>query len=242
MPVRDRRVLAILPALDEEATVDAVVGDVRSAVGCDVLVIDDGSTDRTAEKARAAGAAVVRHPFNLGVGAAIRTGLQYARDRGYEFVVQVDADGQHDTASALDLLAPVRDGEADLVVGSRFAKGYEVSGTRSAGMKMLARIVSRRVGVPITDTTSGYRAFGPRAVVPLAEVYPSEYLSDTVEALLIAHDLGLRIVERPVAMRPRMGGRSSAGWFRSTYLLVRLLLVIALHPLRRPRLQRQDAA
>lgn len=232
--MRDRRVLAILPALDEEATVDAVVNDVRMAVGCDVLVIDDGSSDRTAAKARAAGAAVVRHPFNLGVGAAIRTGLLYAHERGYEFVVQVDADGQHDSASVLELLEPARRGDADLIVGSRFANGYQVSGTRSVGMKVLARIVSRRLGTSITDTTSGFRAFGPRAIAPLADLYPSEYLSDTVEALLIAHDLGLRIAERPVSMRPRMGGRSSAGWFRSSVLLARLLVVIAMHRFRRP--------
>lgn len=237
MPARDLRVLAILPALNEETTVGDVIGAVRSKVGCDVLVIDDGSTDHTADRALSCGAAVVRHPFNLGVGAAVRTGLRYANEHHYECVVQIDADGQHDAGCALDLLEPARQGGADLVIGSRFANGYEVSGPRSAGMRLLARICSRRVGVALTDTTSGFRAFGPRAIAPLAGLYPSEYLSDTVEALLIAHDLGLRIAERPVSMHPRMGGRSSAGWFRSTYLLVRLLLVIAFHPLRRSHLR-----
>ena len=231
----DQRVLAILPALNEVETVGGVVTEVSAALHCDVLVVDDGSSDATGDAARDAGASVIRHPFNLGVGAAIGTGIAFARSRGYEAVIQIDADGQHDASSALILLEPVLDGSADLVVGSRFANGYEVSGTRAIGMRYLSRVVSRRVGVVITDTTSGFRAFGPRAISVFAESYPTEYLSDTVEALLDAHDAGLRIEERPVVMRSRMGGKASSGRVRSSYLFLRLLVVILFHPLRQRR-------
>ena len=210
-----------------------VVSEVRTELGCDVLVVDDGSRDATGEVAKAAGALVIRHPFNLGVGAAIGTGIAFARTRRYDAVIQIDADGQHDASSAAVLLAPVLDGSADLVVGSRFASGYEVSGTRAVGMRYLSRVVSRRVGVAITDTTSGFRAFGPKAILVFAEEYPTEYLSDTVEALLDAHDAGLRIEERPVVMRSRMGGKASSGRVRSGFLFIRLLVVILFHPLRR---------
>ena len=237
MSVPRRQVLAILPALNEVQTVREVVTEVRSALGCDVLVVDDGSHDGTGAAALAAGASVIRHPFNLGVGAAIGTGIAFARERGYSAVIQIDADGQHDAASASALLVPVLDGSADLVVGSRFASGYKVSGARAFGMRYLSRVVSRRVGVEITDTTSGFRAFGSNAIAIFAVSYPTEYLSDTVEALLDAHDAGLRIEERPVVMRSRMGGTASSGRLRSTYLFLRLLVVILFHPLRRRREQ-----
>jgi glycosyltransferase involved in cell wall biosynthesis len=239
VPYANQRVLAILPALNEAETVGTVVAEVRSAIGCDVLVVDDGSRDATGEVAKSMGASVLRHPFNLGVGAAIGTGLAYAREHGYDVVIQVDSDGQHDPSSASALLDPVLDGHADLAVGSRFANGYEVSGTRAVGMRFLSWIVSRRVSVKITDTTSGFRAFGPNAIRVFSEDYPTEYLSDTVEALLDAHDAGLRIVERPVVMRSRMGGTASSGRVRSGYLFLRLLLVILFHPLR-PRRESAD--
>ena len=228
-----KRVLAVLPALNEAETVTEVIAEIRTVIGCDVLVIDDGSTDGTASVCRTVGATVVTHPFNLGVGAAIRTGLLYADHLGYDVVIQIDADGQHEVRSALDLIEPAGSGSADLVLGSRFAKGYKVSGFRSLGMQLLSRVVSRRIGVRVTDTTSGFRAFGPKAIDSFAQIYPTEYLSDTVEALLIAHDLGFTVEERPVTMHHRKGGKASAGWFRSSYMMTRLLLVIALHPLRR---------
>ncbi len=242
--------LAIVPALDEQETVGSVVGTIRSRLAAaggaagdvagdltvDILVVDDGSTDRTAELAAAAGAIVLRHPFNLGVGAALRTGFRFARSRGYTVAMQIDADGQHDPAEAARLLDEVRHG-ADLAIGSRFAHGsgdYEVSSGRRFSMRVLSRIVSRRLGQQITDTTSGYRAFSARAIGLFAEEYPSAYLSDTVESLLIAHYAGLRIVEVPVAMRERMGGVASNNSLRSTYHLLRLMLVIALARFRRP--------
>ena len=124
-----------------------MVEAIRRDLGIDVAVVDDGSTDQTAEKAIAAGAAVITHPFNLGVGAAIRTGFRFAAAKGYDVVIQVDADGQHDTGSASRVLEPVLAGHADIVVGSRFAEGYALSGARAFGMRMLHEETNEEQGV-----------------------------------------------------------------------------------------------
>lgn len=226
-----------MPALNEAATIEHVIRSIREDLGADVLVVDDGSSDETASIATSAGAMVVSHPFNLGVGAAIRSGLRVAASRGYDAAIQIDADGQHDPAAARGLLAPVLADEADVVVGSRFGVGsetYRVGAARRAAMRLLSRLVSRHVGVALTDTTSGFRAFSRRAVAAFARAYPTAYLSDTVEALLLGADAGLRVAEVPVSMRPRMGGVPSAGGAVSALHLLRVFLVILLHDVRRP--------
>ncbi|MGZ4694744.1 MAG: glycosyltransferase family 2 protein [Acidimicrobiales bacterium] len=228
------RVLVIIPALNEEATVAGVVASVSDHLDADILVVDDGSRDATAERAVAAGATVLRHPFNLGVGAALRTGFQYARAEGYQIAVQLDADGQHDPADAKRLVDLVADGTADLVVGSRFESDYEIGRIRRIGMKMLSRRVSRQLGTTILDTSSGFRAFSRKALVRFADSYPSAYLSDTVEALLLAGDWGLKVVEIPVRMHARMGGTASSGSIKSAFHLIRINLVLSLHRVRRP--------
>jgi glycosyltransferase involved in cell wall biosynthesis len=181
---------------------------------------------------------VLQHPFNLGVGAALRSGFRFAAERGYRSVVQVDADGQHDASEAARLLARLVDEELDLIIGSRFAAGYRVGRGRRTVMRLLSREISRRLGVRVTDTTSGFRAFGPRTIQRFARAYPSAYLSDTVEALLLAGDWKLRVAEEPVVMHPRAGGRPSSGPVKSVLHLVRLLLVIVLHRVRQPIAQR----
>jgi glycosyltransferase involved in cell wall biosynthesis len=231
--------LVLIPALNEEEAIAAVVGAAHATLAADVLVIDDGSTDETSVRARAAGALVVRHPFNLGVGAAIRTGLRFAHERAYQYVVQIDGDGQHDAVDAQGLVEVVRLGDHDLCVGSRFDAGYRVAPGRRLAMRALARVTSKRLATPISDATSGFRAFGPKAIEVFAGAYPTEYLSDTVEALLLAADAGLRVVEVPVTMRERQGGAPSARLMKSTYHLVRLCVVIALHGVRRP-MRRRD--
>jgi len=230
------RVIVIVPALNEQETLAAVIADIRRDLGADVLVVDDGSIDRTAAIARCSGASVVRHPFNLGVGAALRTGFRFAEAHGYQIAMQIDADGQHDPQEAANLLERVEAG-SDIVVGSRFASGsgeYRVAFARRTSMKLLSAVLSRRIGRPITDTTSGFRAFSRSAIELFATQYPSAYLSDTVESLLIAHYNGLSVEEVPVSMHERMGGVASNNWFRSSYHLVRLVLVITLSRSRRP--------
>ena len=222
------RTLVVMPAFNEEASVAAVIDEVRSKVhGADILVVDDGSTDQTSIRAQAAGAMVARLPFNLGVGGAMRLGFRFALEQDYDNVVQIDADGQHDPAGVPALLAALE--TADLVLGARFAGegDYAVHGPRRWAMVTLARILSRTSGTRLTDTTSGFRASGRRAVALFAEHYPAEYLGDTIEALVIASRSGLRIVQVPVAMRPRAGGMASNNPVRSANGLARTCLALA---------------
>jgi glycosyltransferase involved in cell wall biosynthesis len=227
--------LVMIPALNEAATITTVVKSARHHLDADVLVIDDGSSDDTADLARAAGAMVLSHPFNMGVGAAIRTAIRFAVREDYEVAIQLDADGQHPAEEALALLHGVDEGH-DLVLGSRFADGYQVGRFRRLAMRGLAAVASRSTKSVITDATSGFRAFSRAALDVFAKSYPSAYLSDTVEALLIAGQAGLDVTEVPVSMLERQGGAPSAGPAKSLAYLLRLYLVIVVHPLRpRPK-------
>jgi glycosyltransferase involved in cell wall biosynthesis len=223
--------LVMIPALNEASTITSVVKAALHHLDADVLVIDDGSTDQTASLARAAGAFVVSHPFNMGVGAAIRTAIRFAVRHDYEVALQLDADGQHPAEFAQLLLDQIAAGH-DLAVGSRFADGYHVGRLRRTAMHGLAHVASRATKTTITDATSGFRAFSRTALDVFARSYPSAYLSDTVEALLIAGRAGLSVTEVPVAMLERQGGVASAGSLKSLVYLMRLYLVIAIHPLR----------
>ncbi len=236
------RVLVAVPAFNEQDTVAAVVAEVRAAVpAAAVLVVDDGSVDRTAEVARDAGADVIVLPFNVGVGGAMRAAFIYARRRGFDAVVQVDADGQHDPGQIPELLAAL-DG-ASIVIGARFAGAgnYRVRGPRRWAMTFLARSLSRVAGSPLTDTTSGFRAADRSAIALFARHYPAEYLGDTVESLVIACRAGLKVVQVPVAMRERQGGRASQGPLLSSLYLGRAWLALAV-ALSRRREYEADAA
>jgi glycosyltransferase involved in cell wall biosynthesis len=210
-----------------------VVREVRAAQPhAAILVVDDGSTDATADRAARAGAEVMRLPFNLGVGGAMRAAYRYARDSGYTSVIQVDADGQHDPTE-IEHLMSVQD--ADVVIGARFAgRGeYTVKGPRRWAMKLLSAVLSRIVGVPIKDPTSGFRLVNARALAIFAEHYPEEYLGDTVEALVIAHRAGLTISQVPVVMRLRETGTASQNPLRSAVYLMRVVVAVALALIRR---------
>ncbi|MET0134877.1 MAG: glycosyltransferase family 2 protein [Kibdelosporangium sp.] len=239
-----RRVLIVLPALNEENNVSAVVAKVRTALpDAGVLVVDDGSTDNTSTVARAAGAEVARLAVNLGVGGAMRTGYRYAKARGYNVVVQVDADGQHDPEELAALLAGLDD--ADLVIGSRFAGrgSYKASGPRRWAMVALSMVFSRLARTKLTDVTSGFKAAGPRAVTLFARNYPAEYLGDTVESLVMALRAGLKVKEIPVVMLERMSGQPSASPYKAAVYLSRagLALLLALVR-RRPAADQSDSA
>jgi glycosyltransferase involved in cell wall biosynthesis len=202
--------LVVMPAFNEEEAVGDVVREVlRALPGAGCLVVDDGSRDRTAQVATEAGATVARLPFNLGVGGAMRFGFKHALLHGYRTVVQIDSDGQHNPVDVPRLLDALDD--ADVVMGARFAGegDYRVRGPRAWAMKLLSLFLSRTAGAKLTDTTSGYRASGPRAVALFAETYPAEYLGDTIESLVIAARAGLVVRQVPVAMRERAGGTPS---------------------------------
>lgn len=231
MSIAPDRTLIVMPALNEESSVAAVIGEIREALpGVTVLVVDDGSTDATARVASGAGALVARLPFNLGVGGAMRVGFAYALRNGYDVVVQIDADGQHDPRD-VPLVLEALDG-ADLVLGARFAGAgdYEMRGPRRWATRLLAATLSRTARTHLTDTTSGFRASGPRAIALFARYYPAEYLGDTVESLVIAARAGLTVRQVPVAMRARSGGTPSHNPVRAAIYLARaaIALLVAL--------------
>ncbi|WP_279348844.1 glycosyltransferase family 2 protein [Salinibacterium sedimenticola] len=216
-----------MPAFNEQASVAAVVREVREKVpDASILVVDDGSKDATSREARKAGALVATLPFNLGVGGAMRVGFRHALTHGFEAVVQVDSDGQHDPAGVPALLRELE--SADLVLGARFAGegDYRVRGPRQWAMKLLAIVLSRTSRAKLTDTTSGFRASGPRAIRLFAEHYPAEYLGDTIEALVIASRSGLIVRQVPVAMRVRAGGVPSHNPFKAAAYLGRATLAL----------------
>lgn len=221
------RTLIVMPALNEEQTVRAVVEEVLAVLpGVHCLVVNDGSVDRTVEEARAGGARVAQLPFNLGVGGAMRLGFKYALEHGFDNVVQIDSDGQHDPRGVESLLDRLE--HADLVLGARFAGtgDYEARGPRRWAMVMLAFILSRVARTRLTDATSGFRASGPRAVRLFAEHYPAEYLGDTVESLVIAARSRCRIEQVGVAMRPRAGGVPSHNPLKAAAYLGRALVAL----------------
>lgn len=227
MSSRYERVLVVLPAFNEEESVAQTVRDVRAALpGVTCLVVDDASVDTTTAEASGAGATVLRLPFNLGVGGAMRAGFTFALENGFETVIQIDADGQHDPSEADALLDELT--EADLVIGARFAgKGeYDVRGPRRWAMVVLAAILTRVTRTPLTDTTSGYRATGPRALALFSRHYPAEYLGDTIETIVIAARRGLRIRQVPVSMRPRAGGVPSHNPVKAARYLARAVLAL----------------
>jgi glycosyltransferase involved in cell wall biosynthesis len=219
--------LAVVPALNEEKTVGRVIDEIRGFdPGFDIVVVDDGSTDRTAGIAADRGAHVLRLPFNLGIGGAVQTGYRFAFERGYDVAVQVDGDGQHDPAQLHAILAPVLSGEADLCVGSRFAEGsgYQSSFVRRMGIRLFARVVSAVVRQKVTDTTSGFRAVNRKGIALFAADYPHDY--PEVEATVMSVKHKLRLTEVPVQMRERGGGASSITAVRSIYYMTKVLLAI----------------
>lgn len=224
----------MIPALNEEHSVGAVIAELREhCPGVDLLVVDDGSTDRTAAVAGAAGAATLVLPFNLGVGGAMRAGFRYAERSGYQAVVQVDADGQHDARYIQVLLDGLHD--ADVVIGARFAgEGeYAAHGPRRWAMNLLAVTLSGLARTRLTDVTSGFRAANRNAIELFAADYPAEYLGDTVESLVIAMRSGCRVRQVPTAMRPRTTGRPSQSTLRATVYLVRACAALGFALVRR---------
>lgn len=200
----------------------------------DIVVIDDGSTDSTADRAAAAGAAVVRLPFNLGIGGAVQTGFKYALEHGYDTVIRLDGDGQHDPTQIPFLLAPLDRDEADVIVGSRFANGdgeYRPPFARRAGIRWFARLVSALTGQKLTDTTSGFQAVNARAIRLFAADYPHDYPEVEAAVMVVRHRL--RILEVPARMRGRETGRSSITALRSLYYAIKVTLALLVGMFRR---------
>jgi glycosyltransferase involved in cell wall biosynthesis len=233
--------LLVIPAYREAGRVGDVVREVLALrapaserLDLDVVVIDDGSGDGTAEEARAAGALVVQHPFNLGYGSALHTGYCFARRHGYRRVLQMDADGQHEAAMLPRLVEALERG-ADVALGSRYLDGTPppTSLLRRLGTRLLAMIGTRWTGVRITDPTSGFQGLSARAVAAIAnDGFPEDY-PDT-DVLVLHARAGMRIAEVPVRMHERRGGMSMHRGARIAYYAYKMLLTLLLLPVRRP--------
>ncbi len=229
------RILVILPALNEGRSIAQTVRGIREGLpAADMLVVNDGSSDDTTAEARKAGALVLELPYNLGIGAAVQAGFQFARANDYDIVLRNDGDGQHAPQNNAVLLARLASEEADVVIGSRFIDVQGDYGTpllRRLGSAILARLLSAIIGQRVTDPTSGCAAFNRDAIKLFAGAYPHDYPEP--EAIVMLHRSGLRQVEAPVKMIPRQHGDSSITPLRSVYYMIKVILAILINLLRR---------
>jgi glycosyltransferase involved in cell wall biosynthesis len=220
--------LAVIPAYNESATIVEVIEALREhAPEFDTLVVDDGSTDDTHALASRAGARVLRLPYNVGIGGAVQTGFVYAREHGYDYLAQVDGDGQHDSMELERLVTTMEEEAADMVCGSRFLTEdyrYPAPISRRTGIHIFAFLLSRIVGMRVSDPTSGFRLYNRRAIELFAYHYPHDY--PEVEAVLLLHYHRLRMRETPVRMYTRGGGTSSITTGKSAYYMVKVLLAL----------------
>ena len=216
MMQRKRRVLIIIPAYNEEHTIGKVLYELtavanklgRDNIDLKILVIDDGSTDRTVEIAKKYNVLIVSHLRNMGPGVAVRTGFLYAIKNNFDFIVRVDADGQHPPNEIPKILKPVLDGEADVVIGSRFLHktSYKMPFIKKLGIKIYSLVVLALTKKKIIDLTSGFRAFNLKAVKTIVHSYPPDF--PALKSTLTLIKSGLRVIEVPIKMNPRFKGRS----------------------------------
>jgi hypothetical protein len=226
---RNPTFLAVVPAYNESQTVSGVVAALHErAPRFDVLVVDDGSTDETAQVARCAGARVLRLPFNLGIGGAVQAGFQFAAEHRYDYMAQVDGDGQHEPAELAKLVSEMASpSRPDMVCGSRFLTDdhhYPAPISRRTGIHIFATLLSLMVSGRVSDPTSGFRLYNRRAIELFARDYPHDY--PEVEAVLMLHHHQLRMVETPVRMHLRGGGVSSISSGKSAYYMIKVLLAL----------------
>lgn len=223
------KLLVAIPALNEQNTIANVIEDIKNNLpNSDILVINDGSNDATQEIVESMDIDCLNFPFNMGVGAAMRAAFKFAVEGNYSHVLQFDGDGQHSAIEALKLISV--GSEADIVLGSRFFNSgdYKVSKARRLAMRILALVISRRVGQKLTDVTSGFRLTGGKAIQFYSVNYPPEYLGDTVESVLMAGQEGFSVIEVPVIMFSRQGGQPSQNLFKLVVYLARVITVIVI--------------
>jgi glycosyltransferase involved in cell wall biosynthesis len=235
------RTLIIIPAYHEEEKIASVIQGVRDYLpAAEILIVDDGSRDDTRQKAETEGAKVVSHPFNLGYGAALQTGYQYALRMGYEATVQIDGDGQHDPSFVPDLLAVIRKEEADVAIGSRFLKGetefdpsvYRPPLTRKWGMQLFRAITSFLIHQKVTDSTSGYQAMNRKALRWVAgDQFPVDY--PDADVIIMLHRAGFRIKEVPVRMFESRDKKSMHSGWKPFYYVFKMFLSIGVTLLRK---------
>lgn len=221
------KIIIIVPAYNEEKSLPGVIRDLRDNISsADILVVNDGSRDRTEMVARDLGVMVLGLPFNLGIGGAMQTGYRYAEQNGYDIAIQFDGDGQHVASEVKALCEGLQQGRADIIVGSRFLQPgeYRPSFFRKLGILIFSVVLSAILRMRVTDTTSGFRAANRRVIEFFARSYPEDY--PEVESLVLLHRAGMTIGEVPVMMRDRAEGRSSITPIRSAYYMIKVLLAV----------------
>ncbi|OGW79811.1 MAG: hypothetical protein A3G33_02880 [Omnitrophica bacterium RIFCSPLOWO2_12_FULL_44_17] len=229
------KVLIIIPAFNEERIIKRLITDIMSAYPeYDILVVNDGSHDNTAEEAKAPGVSVVTHPFNLGIGGAVQTGYKIAHLEGYNATIQIDGDYQHDPAYLNNVLEPVLFRNFDLCIGSRFLlmkSDFKSTPIRRIGIQFFANLLRWITGIHLTDPTSGYRATGRSLIKHFSEYYPVDFPEP--EAVKMAKRFNAKIIEVPVNMKKRLGGVSSIRYFSTIYYMVKVTLAILIDSLKR---------
>lgn len=229
----DARILVIIPAYNEEKTIAQVVRNIASAAPMvDVVVINDGSRDRTSAEARRVGAPVLDLPCNLGIGGAMQTGYVYAHREGYDIAIQIDADGQHDPRFIGTLVEPILAGQSDMVIGSRYVEKTDYQGalTRRLGSWVFTGLLKVLTGLTIYDSTSGFRAVNKGIIRSFAECYPQDY--PEVDVIVRLRKNGFRLLELPVEMHERKGGQSSITAFKSVYYMIKVSLSLVINSLK----------
>jgi glycosyltransferase involved in cell wall biosynthesis len=224
------KALVIIPAYNEETNLPFVLKDLQGFAG-DILVVNDGSIDATEEVARRHGVPFVSHPFNLGIGGSIQTGLKYARRNGYDYAIQFDGDGQHRADQIEKIIEQVEQGQADLVIGARtLPEGYKCGFSRKIGSLIFCQLIRVLTGKRFADPTAGFRCYGPNAIRLFSHDYPDDY--PEVESILTASRNGLTVVETPVLMRPRLSGHSSINRRKSAYYMLKVTLALLVDAMR----------
>jgi len=225
------RILLIIPAFNERDNIRSLLLSLREQ-GLEALVVNDGSSDDTAEVCASIGANIVSLPCNLGIGGAVQTGYKYAYTHGYDIAIQFDGDGQHRAEFVPTLIAPLLAGQADLSIGSRYIEkeGFQSTFLRRAGIRYFSRLIRMISGQTVTDPTSGFRAVNREIMAMFAQQYPTDYPEP--ESIVHVLRLGGRVAEVPVLMSERVGGRSSIRSFRSIYYMIKVSLAILIDALR----------
>lgn len=230
-----KRYLIIMPAYNEEAHIPGVLRDaINTNPDADILVVNDGSTDRTSEMARQAGVMILDIPFNIGYGGVIQTGFRFARERGYDFVITMDADAQHNPSYTKNLIEAMEREGADVVIGSRFLEGsYRMGFARRIGVLLFSRVVRLYTGINFTDPTSGFQLINRRVFSHLAESnnYPLDY--PDVNIIMALHKMNFKVTEAPVVMTEKNGGKSMHSGLRPFVYVVRMFLAILMVLLRK---------
>lgn len=221
------KVILIIPAYNEAQNIDNLIQNiVNNYPQYDYVIINDGSTDQTYEICKQKGYNILNLSVNLGIGGAVQAGYLYAKRNHYDIAVQIDGDGQHDVAYVKDVIEPILQGQADVVVGSRFVKkeGFQTTSSRRMGILLLSLFIKICTGKRIYDVTSGFRAANSKFIDIYSMDYPRDYPEP--EALVIAMVYGGQVKEVPVIMKERQGGTSTINLKRSVYYMIKVTLAI----------------